>query len=331
VKLDEATARFLNHLANVRRLSPHTVTAYASDLAEFQRSVAATLRLKDAEVPTVRAVSRMHVRAFAAEIGKASAPATLARKLSAVRSLFKYLTREDPTLKDPTELVKSPKLPKRLPKALTIDDALRLVDATPAPPHTRSPLPEPVAQALQARDAALIETLYGAGLRVSALAGLTLNDLDLSAASPSVRVLGKGRKERVVPLNPVARDKLKGWLAERPVLAVRAEAAPTAVVFLGLKGQAMGARAMQRRLHEIARAAGIERHVHPHMLRHSFATHLLDAGADLRGIQELLGHASLATTQRYTHISAERLIRAYDAAHPRARRPAKAGDVARRG
>ncbi|HEX9241186.1 MAG TPA: tyrosine recombinase XerC [Anaeromyxobacter sp.] len=292
--------RFVRHLETERRASPHTVRAYVSDLGQY----AAFLRARGAAVvpssPTL-------VRAFVAEAAGTAGPASLGRKLSTLRSLYRFLVREGLTADNPARAVASPRRPKRLPEVLPEEEVAALVEA-PAGEDTP----------LALRDRAFLELLYASGLRVSELTGLDLGDVDL--AQGLVRVLGKRRKERIVPFGGPAAEALRRWLAEgRAALAARSRSAATGALFLNHRGGRLSPRSVARRISRWVLAAGLPRHVHPHMLRHSFATHLLGNGADLRGIQELLGHASLSTTQRYTHLDWKRLADVYDRAHPRAK------------
>jgi len=296
------------HLASERNFSPHTRRAYASDL----RQLAAFLG-PGADPARVDAAD---VRAFLADGHRRLAAATVGRKLAALRGFFGHLVRTGLRASDPSLGLPAPRTPRRLPRPLGVDDCQLLADG--APPR------EPAS----VRDLALVEVLYGAGLRVAELCGLDLGDLDL--ARGELRVLGKGSRERVVPLPSAARAALQRYLAEE-----RRGAGPGDPVFVarrsrkGERPRRLGPRDARRILGRRARAVGIADRVHPHRLRHSYATHLLDMGADLREIQELLGHRSLSTTQKYTAVSAERLLDAYDRAHPRARRAGAAGSKRR--
>jgi integrase/recombinase XerC len=297
----EALRRFDLHLRAERGLSRHTARAYLSDLRQLAESFA--------EAPPA-ALDASEVRRFLAARHAHEAPASLARKLAAIRAFFRFLVREGVRAADPTTGMPAPRTPKRLPRPLGVDDCELLM----------APAPEPgVASALAAlRDHALAELLYGAGLRVGELVALDVRDVDL--AQGEVRVLGKGGKERVVPLPVAARNALAAWLERRRRPGVLGE--PLFVALRARRGEAprrLDARDVRRRLARRALAAGLADRVHPHRLRHSYATHLLDMGADLRAIQELLGHASLSTTQKYTAVSAERLVAVYDRAHPRAK------------
>jgi integrase/recombinase XerC len=293
--------RFLTYLATERRVSPHTLKAYSGDLSQFAAHLSAVGE-------PVLSASPQRIRAFLSSVAGTAGSVSLARKLSAVRSLYRFLVREGLSQSNPGRAVASPRRPKRLPEVLPEADVAALVEA----PKRHDPL--------ELRDRAFLELLYGAGLRVSELTGLDEDDLDL--AEGLVRVLGKRSKERVVPIGRSAAEALRRYLKEgRPVLSAGAERARAgAALFLNHRGGRLTSRSVARRLDRATLAAALPRHVHPHMLRHCFATHLLSNGADLRGIQELLGHASLSTTQRYTHLDWKRLSEVYDAAHPRAKK-----------
>ena len=317
----QAIERFDLHLRAERSLSPHTVRAYLSDLRQF----AALCRAK-----TPAQLRPDDVRRFLAERHAEDAPASLGRKLAALRAFFRFLVRESVIAADPSAGIPAPRTPRRLPRPLAVDDCNVLM-APPARPASAASGGTRAATACAApswaelRDAAMVELLYGAGLRVGELVALDVRDVDVTHGE--VRVLGKGGKERVVPLPAAARAALAAWLAPRRRPGVLGE--PLFVALRARRGELprrLDARDVRRRLAQRALAAGHADRVHPHRLRHSYATHLLDMGADLRAIQELLGHASLSTTQKYTAVSAERLVAVYDRAHPRARaakRPAQ--------
>ncbi len=304
--------RFASHLENERRASPHTVKAYLVDLAQYAAYLA------EVGVPLVPS-SSMAVRGFLARAAGGAQGVSLARKLSAIRGLYRFLVKEKVTESNPARGVATPKQPKKLPQLLPEEEAAVLVEAPSrggaAEARSKGRLTGP----LRLRDRAFLELLYASGLRVSELTGLDLSSLDLGEGL--VRVLGKRRKERIVPFGRQARDALRHWLGEgRPVLAAGPDhGRAREALFLNRRGGRLSARSVGRRLDKWVLAAGLPRHVHPHVLRHCFATHLLASGADLRGIQELLGHASLSTTQRYTHLDWKRLAQVYDGAHPRAR------------
>lgn len=290
--MDPAIESFAAHLEGVERASAHTRRAYVSDLRQLAAFLAGRGTALDA-------ATRDDLRAFLASRFGANGPATLARKQASVRAFYEHRVRMGHIADSPARRLMFPKRRISLPNVVAVDDCFALVGA----PSARS--------AAGLRDRAALELLYGAGLRVSELVGLSVADL----ASDSVRVSGKGGKERMVPLVRKARSALDAYLARRGELRPRDGA-----LFLNRRGGRLTARSVARSLEKYALLAGTRRHVHPHALRHSFATHLLDMGADLRGIQELLGHASLSTTQRYTHVSAERLLQTYEDAHPRARK-----------
>jgi site-specific recombinase XerC len=230
--------------------------------------------------------------------------------LAALRALFRFLVREGACALDPSAGIPAPRAPRRLPRPLAVDDCETLIEREPAHGERR-----------RLRDRALVELLYGAGLRVGEAASLDVRDLDLHRGD--VRVRGKGGKERVVPLPSAARAALEAWLAPRRAPGLLAEPLFTSLRPRRAGPRRLGERDMRRILADRAQRAGLSDRVHPHRLRHSYATHLLDMGADLREIQELLGHASLATTEKYTAVSAERLLEVYDRSHPRARRPGR--------
>ena len=294
----EPLATFERYLSTEKRASRLTVAAYLRDVRFFAQFVSGDGPFEPAQV------ERVQVRAWVRSLYEADLePATIQRRLAAVRTFYKCMIRAGVATRDPAARVATPKVKRSLPRFLSADDAARLVEA-PAASATRASV----------RDAAVLELTYGAGLRVSEVTGLDLLDVDLDGGL--VRVLGKGGKTRIVPMGRKAVAAMRTWLAER----ARGEAAglhPTAV-FLGARGGRLTQRAVQR-LVEASRAACSEQGVTPHWLRHACATHMLGSGADLRSIQELLGHASLRTTQRYTHVDVEALMRVYDAAHPRAR------------
>ncbi len=291
--------RFAVHLEAELRASVHTRRAYLADLAQY----AAFLAEQGAPlVPSSPAL----VRAFVARAAGRAGAASLGRKLSTLRSFYGFLVREGLAPGNPARAVTSPRRPKRLPQVLPEEEVAALVEA---PTAHEGPL--------ALRDRAFLELLYASGLRVSELTGLDVGDVDF--AQGLVRVLGKRRKERIVPFGTAAGDAIRRWLEEgRPALAA-APGACASALFLNHRGGRLTARSVARRISRWVLAAGLPRHVHPHVLRHSFATHLLGNGADLRGIQELLGHASLSTTQRYTHLDWKRLAEVYDRAHPRAK------------
>ena len=292
--------RFLAHLSVERRLSAHTDTSYRGDL---QRFIAYCDRN---HVRTWRSVDSQHVRMFAAaEFRQGSSPRTIQRRLSALRSFFNFMLRERALDANPAVGVQAPKARKRLPETMDVDLMTRLLEFR-------------TDTQLGVRDKAIMELFYSSGLRLAELVGLNLGDVD--RGDRTVRVLGKGSKTRVVPVGKHALDAIARWLKERATLAVNGEQA----LFVSNRGTRIGPRAVQKRIAGWARRQGLGRHVHPHLFRHSFATHLLESSQDLRGVQELLGHANISTTQVYTHLDFQHLAKIYDAAHPRARRKARA-------
>jgi len=289
-------ARFRRHLATERRLSPHTDSNYARDLTALARYCE-----KECITDLARLDSQ-HVRLFAARSHAAGlAPRSVQRRLSAVRSFCNFLVREGAITANPALDVKAPRAGRRLPASLDPDRVTQLLNITATDP-------------LALRDRALMELAYSSGLRLAEMIGLDIGDLHLT--DRTVRVHGKGGKTRILPVGRPALAALSAWLAARAGLVKGA----TQAVFIGRNGRRMGARAVQLRVAYWARRQGLGIHVHPHLFRHSFATHLLESSRDLRGVQELLGHADISTTQVYTHLDFQHLARIYDAAHPRARR-----------
>jgi integrase/recombinase XerC len=311
--------------------SAHTVRAYDSDLSQFLAFLAVRLDRRVSDLAPAD-LDHLNARAFLADLNKrGNSKASAARKLSAIRAFGRYLRHEDVLDSDPTALVGTPKREVRIPTHLAIDEMSKLLDA----PDTSVPLGR--------RDKAILELFYASGLRLSELVGLDVEDVNLSARV--VRVLGKGRKERIVPFNPTAAGALRAWLRDREALragshqeqikvkpgsdhrVARRGAANSAVsrtgrsreaLFLNYQGGRLSTRSVDTIVRRYVRESSTRLGVSPHALRHSFATHLLEAGADLRAIQELLGHARLSTTQRYTHVNAAQLIETYRKAHPKA-------------
>jgi len=288
-----AIERYLAHLRNERRLSPHTLSAYRRD-ADLLVALCGDRpleRLAGADIR--RFVSTLH--------GRGLSPRSLARVLSSWRGLYDWLARGRAVASNPCLGVRAPKAAKRLPQTLSPDEAVALVSFEDASPLGR-------------RDRALFELAYSSGLRVSELTGLDLESID--GATGEARVLGKGSRTRIVPVGRPALAAIAAWLPERARLARPGEAA----LFVGTSGRRLAPREVQRRIKRWAAAAGLAVDVHPHMLRHSFASHVLQSSGDLRAVQEMLGHASIASTQVYTHLDFQHLAKVYDAAHPRARR-----------
>ena len=288
--------RYLAHLRTERRLSPNTESSYRRDLGALSAFC-------DAErLATWTRLDNFHIRTFAArEHRDGLGPRSVQRRLSALRGFFNYLIRERVLESNPAADIRAPKAPRRLPKTLDVDQVASLLERKTTDP-------------LSLRDLAMLELLYSSGLRLAELAGLDVVDLDL--ADRTVRVLGKGSKTRILPVGRHAITKLRSWLTERANIAKPGVTA----LFVGQNGQRLGARAIQMRIRRWAAGSELGVPVHPHLLRHSFATHLLESSRDLRGVQELLGHADISTTQIYTHLDFAHLARVYDESHPRARR-----------
>jgi len=291
--------RFRRHLASERRLSPHTDAAYARELEALVEFCLAQ------KIDDWARLDGQHLRLFAARSHAAGLSArSIRRRLSAARTFFNFLLLEKAIASNPAQDVRAPKGERRLPQTLDTDQMASLLAARPQGP-------------LDVRDLAIMELLYSSGLRLAELIGLDLTDLDLK--DRTVRVLGKGRKTRIVPVGRQAVRAVSRWLKERPQLE-RAARSPGTSLFIGRNGRRIGARAVQSRIAQWARRRGLPARLHPHMFRHSFASHLLESSGDLRGVQELLGHADISTTQVYTHLDFQHLARIYDASHPRARR-----------
>jgi integrase/recombinase XerC len=297
--------RYLEHLQGERQLSPQTLRAYEHDLVTFHEFLSRDFLGKDPEAVRPQEVDALAVRSFLAALTRKNlGKRSQGRALSAVRSLFRFACREGILEANPAQGVRTPKAPKTLPRHLRPGEVESLIEA----PEGDEPLVR--------RDRAILELLYAAGLRVSELVGLDWTDVDLPGRV--VRVLGKGSKERMVPFGRPAAESLRRWLEVWET--VRAPGEDEAPVFLNHQGGRLTDRSVRRVIDKWVDAAAVARGVHPHTLRHTFATHLLEGGADLRAIQELLGHSSLSTTQRYTHLEVDRLLAVYRGAHPRARR-----------
>ena len=286
----DAVARYLDHLRVARRSSPHTIAAYARDLRRFAAEVGG-VALAD--------IQGHHVRAFAGRLhGQGLSPRSIARHLSSVRGLFAFLVRRRELPANPANGVRAPKAGHPLPKTMDADQTAQLFT-------------NPAESDLDLRDRAMAELMYGSGLRLAELVAANVGDLDLAAGF--VTVTGKGGKTRVLPAGSAAQTALRAYLAKRP------DARGEAPLFTGRGNQRISARSVQLRLKRLAAITSGNDGVHPHMLRHSFASHLLESSGDLRAVQELLGHANLSTTQIYTHLDFQHLAKVYDNAHPRAR------------
>lgn len=298
--LADLLARFREHLEGERRASPHTVAAYGRDLDQLHAFAVERLRKDDV---AVEEVTLLLLRGWLGTLARKGQASTTARKVASVRAFFRFCERRHLVKENPAALLESPKVRRPLPTFLSVDQAREVMTA----PDVGTPG--------GLRDKAVLELLYGAGLRVSELAGLDVGDVDARALE--VRVLGKGRKERIAPIGEPARDAVLAWLARRSEL-VRTEG--ERALFVGPKGKRLGVRQVQRLVQRYGALGAGRADLHPHALRHTAATHLLDGGADLRAIQEILGHASLSTTQRYTHVSLTTVLATYEAAHPHAKR-----------
>lgn len=321
--MKEQLAEFLDHLRLNENASAHTVRAYESDLSQFVTFLAAHLHRRRPDL-LASDFNHVHIRAFLGDLHKrGNSRSSAARKLAAIRSFAKYLRREGAIDGDPAALVGTPKREERLPAHLAEAEVSRLLDM----PDTSSPLGR--------RDRAILELFYASGLRLSELVGVGLEDVNLS--SRVVRVLGKGGKERIVPFNRSTEAAIRAWLTDRETIAAGIRDAGSGIrnaaetrskeslrrrkaepLFLNYQGGRLSTRSVNRLVRKYVAACSTRFGISPHALRHSFATHLLERGADLRVIQELLGHARLSTTQRYTHVNSAQLLDAYRKAHPKA-------------
>jgi integrase/recombinase XerC len=313
---------FLEHLRLNENASAHTVRAYDSDLSQYLVFLALHLERRVSALGAAD-LDHLNARAFLGDLHRrGNSKSSAARKLSAIRAFGRYLRREGILEGDPAALVGTPKREQRIPSHLAVDEMAKLLDT----PDTTDPLGR--------RDKAILELFYASGLRLSELVGLDLDDVNLSGRV--VRVLGKGRKERIVPFNPTAAKALRAWLADREQFLPRLAQSPrqrgqpplgvatparrrgAEPLFLNYQGGRLSTRSVDKLVRRYVAACSTRYGISPHALRHSFATHLMEAGADLRAIQELLGHARLSTTQRYTHVNAAQLIETYRKAHPKA-------------
>ena len=294
--MHEDLDQFIRYLATERNVSGHTLDAYHGDLEQFSAFLCRE-RGADAGADTV---DHLLIRRYLALLHKSHKKSSIGRKLAAIRAFFKYLLRVGKVAKNPAELVSTPKKEKRVPFHLTIDEVIALVETPKG------------AELLPIRDRVILETLYSCGIRVSELTGLNLVDLNLDEGL--VRVTGKGNKERIVPLGSYAQKAIASYLA------ARGDSPANAPLLLNARGDRLTSRSVGRIVDKYILKLATVKKISPHTLRHTFATHLLEGGADLRAIQELLGHASLSTTQKYTHVSIDRLMEVYDKAHPKARK-----------
>ena len=298
---------FMQHLKYERNLSEHTLRNYESDLVQFHDHIAPPDKFGSRREVEIRALDNLTIREFMASLyEKKKKKSSIHRKIAALRTFFRFLCREGVLEVNPARLVASPRVDRQLPNHLTIEEMIKFIET----PETETVLGK--------RDRAMLELLYASGVRVSELVNLSLIDIDF--AHQTVRVKGKGRKERVVPFGEHARRALETYLGVRGELLIEAD--PDQVdplaVFMNYQGTRITTRSVGRMIDKYVKQCADIHHISPHSLRHSFATHLLDAGADLRTIQELLGHARLSTTQQYTHVSMDKLMEVYDKAHPKA-------------
>jgi len=307
--LRDLIARYLEHLADERIVSPHTLRAYGSDLERFLSFLSQDFLGKEANRIRPSEVDALAIRSFvAAQTREGVGKRSQARNLSSLRGLFKFACREGILDNNPASSVRSPKQPQRLPRHLRPGEIETLLDAAAGD------------KPLQRRDLALLELLYASGLRVSELTGLDWHDVELDART--LRVRGKGGKERMVPFGEPAARALNRWLETWEGIRSGSPGSDDPI-FLNYRGGRLGVRSVRRILDRYVDEAALASGVHPHTLRHTFATHLLESGADLRTIQELLGHSSLSTTQRYTHVEIDSLLKTYRESHPRARNRSK--------
>ncbi|MBI3601192.1 MAG: tyrosine recombinase XerC [Nitrospinae bacterium] len=331
--MNQYIEQFLKYLQVEKNVSESTLRNYSMDIEQFEKFLKDTNLCPDETPPNspftspfsppsqggergghkggqggvdIKKIDNVVIRTFLGKLHKeGNCNNSMARKLSTLRTFFKYLCREGYLQKNPARLVATPKKAKKIPAFLSIDEAFRLMDT----PDTKT--------LAGLRDKAMLETLYGAGIRISELVSLDVNDVDLEKGY--VRVFGKGRKERIVPLGKKACDAIREYLNKRQeARGKRQEVVDREALFLNLRGGRLTSRSGWNIVDKYARRGAIARHVSPHALRHTFATHLLEDGADLRVIQELLGHVSLSTTQKYTHVNLEQLMKVYDKAHPKA-------------
>ncbi len=290
MRLSEAKDAFLRHLEAERRASPNTVAAYRRDLVQLVAAV-------EPKVEIVQAIETLHLRAWLGQIARGAASTTVARKIAAAKSWMRWLHKRGHIVKNPADLLSSPKVRRKLPTLMSAEVTSEVIASAEG-------------QKAEVLEKVVVELLYGCGLRVSELVTLNLESVDVNEAS--LRALGKGNKERLVPLGGHALAALRLYLNERQAM----RGSDSEALLLGPRGTRLNVRAVQRIVKRLGLLGAGRGDLHPHALRHACATHMLEGGADLRAIQELLGHASLSTTQRYTHLSMEQLTRVYDAAHP---------------
>lgn len=294
--MSNATKQFAEHLKYQKQYSPHTLGAYDRDLKQF------SLWLKKNDCDDIVNADSLHVRNWVAGLHRAGIGGkTLQRKLSSLRSFYQFLIRNHQLKNNPAIDIRAPKTARTLPDTLDVDSLSQLLDIPPD-------------SILAIRDKAIMELFYSSGLRLSELTNLDLDSIDLN--ENSLRALGKGNKTRVLPIGRKASEAIQLWLGKRDTLAKIDEQA----LFVSNRGKRISKRSVQQRLNFWRKKQGLEQHLHPHKLRHSFASHILESSGDLRAVQELLGHADIGTTQIYTHLDFQHLANVYDKAHPRARK-----------
>jgi integrase/recombinase XerC len=317
--MDTAVKQFLIYLRSVRNSSPHTIRSYQNDLGQFLTF----LTPPGTPLPPLQDVTHVMIREFVSHLHDMKLEkSSIARKLAAIRSFFKYAVREGLVVRNPARMVATPKLPKRIPAVLSAEELNAFLDGVVAGPD-RAARPRKGARStddsrlMVRRDRAILELLYASGLRVSELTGLNLSDMDRKELM--LRVRGKGNKERIVPYGGKAETALEAYQPVREEILRKARGrGDRQAVFLNHMGTRLTQRSVARIVKKYSRLVNVNWDLHPHSLRHAFATHLLADGADLRAIQELLGHSSLSTTQRYTHATIRQLLEVFDKAHPRA-------------
>lgn len=301
--MQQSIDQFYSHLQAEKHASPHTLKNYLGDLKQFSQFLQKRFPEVVQDGPNgLQKIDTNILRAFLNDLFQNHAATSVARKLSTLKSFFDYALRQKWIEMNMAKTIQAPKIPKKIPRFLTVDEVFVLLSA-----------PKGVS-ILELRDKAILELFYASGLRLSELVALNITSLDLEQGL--VRVLGKGNKERMLPMGKQAVTSLKNYLEKREL--VLHGKADSGALFLNKSGARLSARAVERLLEKYLKLTGIQKKVTPHVLRHTFATHLLNAGADMRGIQELLGHASLSTTQRYTHVELDKLMEVYDKSHPKA-------------
>ncbi|MEK6540134.1 MAG: tyrosine recombinase XerC [Deltaproteobacteria bacterium] len=315
---------FARYLSVEKNASRHTIENYLRDITQMEDFLKEKVFCLDGGEVDTGKIDENAIRQFLGYIYKDHKKVSVARKLASIKAFFKFLVKKGFLQKNPAELISYPKIEKYLPTVLTVDEAKGLVEADQTiaekrrNPLTHSPIPRFPDSRTILRDRAILEVLYSSGVRVGELAGLNVDDIDLNLGI--IKVLGKGNKERLAILGEKAKEALKAYLVKKSEVRSQKSEGGDEPVFLGARGERIYPRAVQRLVKKNALKGNIAKKPTPHSLRHTFATHLMDAGVDLRTIQEMLGHASLSTTQKYTKVSVQRLMEIYDKAHPRAKK-----------